>query len=690
MIKQEKPLLWPCFCFKSSMTSFQTPLHAAVKNCNIDWTRKLLICGACVNVVDHYGKNVLHYAIELYDQLDIIRLILKTNIDINARDKVQLRTPLHYAVENNQLIIVQLLLKAGASVDIVDNKYGAPIQLAARNGYIDLFKLLLDADSQNTVRSAQFYPATHLAAMNGFYELYWIMFNKYNISVNLRDQAYSTVLHYVAKRGDLEEVKRLVLGGANVNLLDNRSWNALQYAVRFDFTSVAVYLIENGTVENRRCCQHELPLYLGALHLHTETLKALISVYRLTDVQLLWDIVLRSSIIHKDREKIIYALEMGARLDSFSTQIETLLTSPGLTAMHLAVEKSSIDIIILLLQQPQANVNMLDQTGRTLLHHCAIYNREDILNLLVDHYHADINALTNKNENAFFLALSSRNFDFAKSLLNRGSKIDFNQIYGANKTLLEHAIVLKAIYFVQLFLKMDANPNLSYNIDNSPMRLAIDAGSVEIIHSLIDNGADINEVFKFHEPDKGPRWQSNDPFRVRYHEWRIFSFVAFKCKSKIMKYLIEEHTTVNPSWQTDITIIDALAKGILLNQFENLVAILETLVVLLKAGYKINIQEKLTGKTLVHILYENIITCMKTKASAIDLILTLSDFNANFNTRDSFHRTALHIIASTNHHHLYQILLQLGAVKSSIDIDGHTSEDIAMLHAGIRGVSILR
>ncbi|CAF1118517.1 unnamed protein product [Didymodactylos carnosus] len=168
---------------------------------------------------------------------------------------------------------------------------------------------------------------------------------------------------------------------------------------------------------------------------------------------------------------------------------------------------------------------------------------------------------------------------------------------------------------------MGANPNRSSNIDSSPIHLAIDTGSVEIVHCLINSGADINKIFTIRERDKGPYWQLNDSFRVRYHDWRILNYVAFECKSKIMKYLIEEHTPVNSSWQTDITIVCAFAKGILMNPFQNLTDIVETLGVLLKAGYNINIQEELVGKYPSHIIREIRTTCMKNIAIAINLVV---------------------------------------------------------------------
>jgi hypothetical protein len=159
-----------------------------------------------------------------------------------------------------------------------------------------------------------------------------------------------------------------------------------------------------------------------------------------------------------------------------------------------------------------------------------------------------------------------------------------------------------------------------------------------------------------------------------------------------MKYLIEDNRLINLSWQTDITIINAFAKGISMRLYENLTDILETFSVLLKGGYNVHIQDELTGKCSIHIICEIITTCIKNTELAASLIRRLIDFKANINAKDSFHRTALHIIASNkeNHRHLYQLLIKSGASKYSMDSDGHTPEDIAMIHGESRRIPLFK
>ena len=83
----------------------------------------------------------LHYAAEIGDHDEIIRQI-NLGADINARDRSG-RTPLHYAVGEQQASAVKLLIAHGASPDIKDSTYGVtPLHWAVGSGNLEIVKLL--------------------------------------------------------------------------------------------------------------------------------------------------------------------------------------------------------------------------------------------------------------------------------------------------------------------------------------------------------------------------------------------------------------------------------------------------------------------------------------------------------------------------------------------------------------------
>jgi hypothetical protein len=98
------------------------------------------------------GPSPLHVAAEQGNLMEITRLI-EEGEDVNIRDMAG-RTPLHYAVGEQQVDAVKLLLSNGAVPDIKDDEYQVtPLHWAAGSGNIDIVKLLAprvkDIDARN-------------------------------------------------------------------------------------------------------------------------------------------------------------------------------------------------------------------------------------------------------------------------------------------------------------------------------------------------------------------------------------------------------------------------------------------------------------------------------------------------------------------------------------------------------------
>ncbi|XP_072721473.1 palmitoyltransferase ZDHHC13 isoform X3 [Ciconia boyciana] len=140
-----------------------TPLHWAIRQGHLPMVMLLLKCGADPSLIDGEGFSSIHLAV-LFQHMPIVayliskgqnidttdfngqtplmlsaqkvtgpeptRFLLKFNPSLNAVDNVQKNSALHWAITSGNTSAVDLLLEAGASLDIKNVKGETPLDLA--------------------------------------------------------------------------------------------------------------------------------------------------------------------------------------------------------------------------------------------------------------------------------------------------------------------------------------------------------------------------------------------------------------------------------------------------------------------------------------------------------------------------------------------------------------------------------
>jgi len=79
-----------------------------------------------LNKTDKRGKTALHYASENGNSEVVQVLLTADEIDVNIADELD-KTPLHYAYDKGDVVAIEELHVAGANEDVVDINGNAPV-----------------------------------------------------------------------------------------------------------------------------------------------------------------------------------------------------------------------------------------------------------------------------------------------------------------------------------------------------------------------------------------------------------------------------------------------------------------------------------------------------------------------------------------------------------------------------------
>ena len=194
-----------------------TALHLAAGSGNVEAARLLLAKGAMVNAPSQDGRTPLHLAAG-GSSIELVALLLDHQANINAVQSGHpgKSTPMMYAVQNDRVENLKLLLKRGADLKATFYGVGATaLHVAAQQGSVEASKVLLDA----------------------------------GIKIDARDQYQMTPLISAVTAGQRGVAELLIKRGADVNASMARNITALQTAMGKGDSAMISFLKAHGAKE---------------------------------------------------------------------------------------------------------------------------------------------------------------------------------------------------------------------------------------------------------------------------------------------------------------------------------------------------------------------------------------------------------------------------------------------------------
>jgi len=487
------------------------PLHAAVRDQNLETSAKLIAAGADVNQRDTKGDAPLHLASVLRDP-SIAAALVDAGSDVNQGNAKGQR-PLHLAAYQGRTKIVEILLEHGAQVSLLTKYKESALHYAARGGRVELCVLLMKSGLQPNARTVSGNTALHeaiigrklnttelfasrlpllgarnrdgmtpleLAQKVDFGEALWPLMdadgrpNKarfdaafvYAIEHDMPQSMtallsrgvkpedypgrYVKGLYHAAELGHVAVLKCMLDSGANPNMsMELPKWTPMHFAAAAGRVSTINVLKEYGANVDAKTAAQDTPLHLAARVGNGPAARRL--------------------------------MELGADANAVDDR--------GRTPLHLAVHARKVKLVPILVAQG-ADPDRTDDAGNSPLRDAYESKAAGMVAAMRPGYTPPMPSFTPQQR--FTLNAMAKNHDALFSIMDE-KDFDPDDALPDGTRYIHVAAMLGDVALIEALLDRGVDVNDQRNRPKwTPLHYAVNSGNVEAVKILLKRGADPN------------------------------------------------------------------------------------------------------------------------------------------------------------------------------------------------------
>ena len=640
----------------------QTPLWFACFDGQDNLVMILLNAGADPNIADENSDSSLHAAIYGYCSKESVQSIIYRGAQVNAVNNID-ETPLLIACSTAQRQLVRLLLKSKADPNIANIEghgslhkavnadcsretlqeivdYGADVNAKDRRGrtalllscfyrQMDSLNVLIKAGADPTIDDEEGFSCIH-AAVDGRCStdvLQTLIDNGAHVNARRRDGA--TALMRACRTGQSESVMFLLEAGADVNIVRPDGSTCLHVAVHGKCSKETLQnVIENGLNVNSANKRGETALILACESAQTESVKLLLKMGANPNIADAEGYTSLHVAVHGrcTNETLKEIITHRSHLDAQNMDGQT----PLLLACTYR-QNNSIELLLEALSNPNIN----DKNKNTSLH-AAVDGRcrKKYIQAIINHF-ADINAINKNKQTALMLACEEGNVDAINVLLKNRADLD---IANADGDTCLH-VVARGDYvkeIIHTLVNHGANVNTKNMFNETPLMKANKKGNINVTKELLNAGADHKII---------------DGYGNTWIHWAIDGGY----RQELIRTMIDHGADVNAmNEHNETAIMTACRTGNV-----------DALELLLSVGANVNAMNK-HGETAL------MTACKNGHVDAIELLLSVG---ANPNIKNNDGQTWIHLTAIGNcSREVLQVVIAHGG-----DVNAATNDNITAL-----------
>ncbi|BFY98557.1 hypothetical protein BsWGS_01597 [Bradybaena similaris] len=422
------------------------------------------------------GDSALHCAAAspFPKRKPVVELLIRKGANLNDKNKDYL-APLHIAADKAHYDVMDVLLKHGAKVNVLDGLGQTALHRVGQQGNMQACRLLMSYAVDSSIVSVQGYTAAQLATEN--------------IQKLLREDPpvggtdVDIQLLEAAKAGDLELVKLVAtnLHAVNCRDVDGRHSTPLHFAAGYNRVSVVEYLLEHGADVHAKDKGGLVPLHNACSYGHYEVTELLIKHGACVNVADLWKFTPLHEAASKGKFEICkILLKHGADPNKKNRDGHTPLDLVkegdqdvadllrGDAALLEAAKKGNLARVQKL--ATDENINCRDTQGRnsTPLHLAAGYNNVEVAEFLLENG-ADVNAQDKGGLIPLHNASSYGHVDIAALLIKYNTYVNAQDRWGF--TPIHEAAQKGRTQLCALLLAHGADPTMKNQEGQTPLDL---------------------------------------------------------------------------------------------------------------------------------------------------------------------------------------------------------------------------